>query len=227
MNNFDIILLDFDDTLWARNLNNASNLENSLDNIKLLNELAKKVDCKIISGNTYDGIREKISKVISLNDLNFDIWADANSVLYRKDERCGFIEDFSIDRYKEVIFKFLNKYKLKYYTYGYPELVNIKIKPLNDLERDLLVDLFNENIKIGVSAFKTGTTTVDILSSLNYKDNLFYTKWFKDFYKKKSLYIGDECYNGNDKRICKKCTEYINVENVKETNTVLKLLLSE
>ena len=202
MNNFDIILLDFDDTLWARNLNNASNLENSLDNIKLLNELAKKVDCKIISGNTYDGIREKISKVISLNDLNFDIWADANSVLYRKDERCGFVKDFSIDKKKEVIFEFLNKYNLKYYVYGYPEVVNIKIKPLNELERNLLVDLFNSYDKSyknqifkGTLAFKTGTTTVDILSSLNYKDCLFDTKWFKDFYKKKSLNICDECYN--------------------------------
>ena len=230
MNNFDIILFDFDDTLWARDLNIKDNFEISVENIGLLNKLAKNIDCKIISGNTYDIIRKKLFTVEDPENFNFDIWADANSTLYKHDEKCAFINDFSIDTCKETIFNFLNKYNLKYQTYGYPDVVNIKIKPLNDLERNLLVDLFNlykRQVGISALAYKTGTTTVDILSTKNRKDKLLETEYFKNFSAKKSLYVGDECYNGNDKDICKKCSEYINVQDVKETNTLLKLLLGE
>lgn len=229
MNNFDIILFDFDDTLWARKTDNDS-LITSIENICLLNKLAKNVNCTIISGNTYDVIRKKLFMAIDYCDFNFDIWADANSTLYKHDEKCAFIDDFSIDTCKETIFNFLNKYNLKYQIYGYPDVVNIKIKPLNELERNLLVDLFNSykrQVGIRAWAYKTGTTTVDILSTKNRKDKLLETEYFKNFSAKKSLYVGDECYNGNDKDICKKCSEYINVQDVRETNTLLKLLLGE
>ena len=231
MNRFDLILFDFDDTLWARDLNTEGNLDISIENIKLLNKLSKQVPCKIISGNTYDSIRKKINMVIPITLTNFSIWADANSALYYGDNRKGFIEDFSIDDCKDVICEFLNKYSLKYYLYGYPEVVNIKIKPLNELERNLLVDLFNnKTYDMNISktfAFKTGKTTVDILSKSNSKDKLLETRYFEYFNEQKSLYIGDECNNGNDTLICKKCSEYLNVANVKETNTILKMLLGD
>lgn len=230
MNRFDLILFDFDDTLWARDLNIEDNLDISIENIKLLNELSKQVPCKIISGNTYDSIRKKINMVIPITLTNFSIWADANSTLYYGDNRKGFIEDFSIDDCKDVICEFLNKYNLKYYLYGYPEVVNVKIKPLNELERNLLVDLFNfykRQVGIRAWAYKTGTTTVDILSTKNSKDRLLETKYFEYFNEQISLYIGDECNNGNDTLICKKCSEYLNVNNVKETNTILKMLLGD
>lgn len=230
MNNFDIILFDFDDTLWARDPNIKDNLEVSIENIRLLNKLAKNIDCEIISGNTYDIIRKKLFIVENPENFNFDIWADANSTLYKHDKKYAFINDFSIDTCKETIFNFLNKYNLKYQAYGYPDVVNVKIKPLNDLERNLLVDLFNfykRQVGIRAWAYKTGTTTVDILSTKNRKDKLLETEYFKNFSAKNSLYVGDECYNGNDKDICKKCSEYINVQNVRETNTLLKLLLGE
>lgn len=229
MNNFDTILFDFDDTLWARKTDNDS-LVTSIENICLLNRLAKNTDCAIISGNTYDVIRKKLFMAIDYYNFNFDVWADANSTLYRNDKRCIFIDDFSIDTCKDTIFNFLNKYNLKYQAYGYPDVVNVKIKPLNDLERNLLVDLFNfykRQVGIRAEAFKTGTTTVDILSTKNRKDKLLETEYFKDFSTKKSLYVGDECYNGNDEDICKRCSEYINVRDVRETNTLLKLLLGE
>lgn len=227
MNNFDVILFDFDDTIWARKIDYEDNLKVSIENVKLLNNLAKNIDCKIISGNTYDIIRKKLFIVENPENFNFDIWADANTTLYKHDKKCAFIDDFSIDTCKEIIFNFLNKYNLKYQAYGYPDVVNVKIKPLNDLERNLLVDLFNSykrQVGIRAWAFKTGTTTVDILSTKNRKDKLLETEYFKNFNVKKSLYVGDECYNGNDEDICKKCSEYINVRDVKETNTILKLL---
>ena len=231
MNNFDLILFDFDDTLWARDLNKDDNLDISIENIKLLNRLSESIPCKIISGNTYASIRNKINIVMPITSTNFSIWADANSTLYLKDEKKGFIKDFSIDDCKEIICNFLNSYNLNYYLYGYPEVVNIKIKPLNELERNLLVDLFNNstyNMNISKTyAFKTGKTTVDILSKSNSKDKLLETEYFKYFNEQKSLYIGDECNNGNDTLICKKCSEYLNVDSVKETNTILKMLLGD
>lgn len=230
MDSFDYILLDFDDTLWARNIENADTLQISKNNIELLNKLSKTTNCSIISGNTYSSIRQKVKQAIQLKDQLFNIWADANSTLYIKDVKKGFIDDFSIDEYKDSIFKFLNGYNLRYSTFGYPDLVNIKIKPLNNLERSLLLDLFNiykDKHNLKAKAFKAGTTTIDILSENNSKVHLLESKWFLDFNIKKSLYIGDECYNGNDKDICKKCSEYINVQDVKETNTLLKLLVGD
>ena len=230
MNKFDIILFDFDDTLWARDTSSESDYLLSRDNILLLNKLAKSNVCTIVSGNTYDTIRKKIEKAVNLVDINFDIWADANSTLYKRDEKKAFIEDFSIDDEKEAIEDFLQIYELHGISYGYPKTTNIKIKPLNNLERNLLVTCFNDyatDNKLISRAFKTGTTTVDILSKNNSKENVLKSNFFKGFDSWKSLYIGDECYNGNDKDICNICTEYINVSNIKETNTLLKLLLGE
>ena len=50
MNNFDVILFDFDDTLWARKTDNDS-LVISIENICLLNRLAKNVNCAALWQN--------------------------------------------------------------------------------------------------------------------------------------------------------------------------------
>lgn len=230
MNKFDIILFDFDDTLWARNTSSESDYLMSKDNVLLLNKLARSKVCSVISGNTYDTIRKKIEQIIDPTKVIFDIWADANSTLYKQDEKRAFIEEFSIDSEKKIIEDFLQIYNLRGVSYGYPKTTNIKIKPLNDLERNLLITCFNDYaVDNGLisRAFKTGTTTVDILSKNNSKENVLKSDFFKGFSSWKSLYIGDECYNGNDRDICNACTEYINVSSVKETNTLLKLLLGE
>ena len=87
MSKFDIILFDFDDTLWARDTSSESDYLLSRDNILLLNKLAKSNVCTVISGNAYDTIRKKIEKafpeVVELCALS----GNGLSVLEKKAEK--------------------------------------------------------------------------------------------------------------------------------------------
>ena len=223
MNKFDIILFDFDDTLWARDTSSESDYLLSRDNILLLNKLAKSNVCTIISGNAYDTIRKKIEKAVNLADVNFDIWADANSNLYINGKVVKNIESHAItvgDSWKLTQASFKYNLHSRCEFIGNPT-VNVKIKPLTELERSLLCDVINSSGLKNSIAVATGKTTVDILSTTNTKLNTL------DDLEGSILYIGDEVDKGNDKDIACACDAYVKVEDVEETNTLLQLLIKK
>ena len=86
---FDKILFDFDDTVFSRD---SIGEEISIENVKLLNAISDKA--VIISGNSYRSIREKLKRIYGpeLEGWNIDVWADANSILYRNDRQTRIIE---------------------------------------------------------------------------------------------------------------------------------------
>ena len=221
--NYDKILFDFDDTIWARK--KVEKLENiSMENIKLINdELYDKAI--IISGNSFDSIKEKLEKVYcQIDKIKVDIWADANSTLFKNGKIADIIEDFIIsEKAKPIIDKFANKFKLNVKAVGLKP-VNYKIKPLSKLEREMAVELLNIKSQNLFKANITGTTTVDILSCKNDKSVIFD---HCNLSGRKTLFIGDELKFGNDMEISKRCSQTLEVKNVFETNLILKLLIGD
>lgn len=218
---YDHILFDFDDTLYSRSADKKSY---SYSNLNLLKELRELVDVEIISGNTYKSIEDKLIPVYGLNASNYPkIWADANSNLYINGKVVKSIESHAItaaDSWK--LTQATIKYKLhnKCDFIGNPT-VNVKIKPLTELERSLLCDVINNLGLEHSTAVATGKTTVDILSTTNTKLNTL------DDLEGSILYIGDEVDKGNDKDIAYACDAYVKVEDVEETNTLLQLLIKK
>lgn len=218
---YDHILFDFDDTLYSRSADKKSY---SYSNLNLLKELRELVDVEIISGNTYKSIEDKLIPVYGLNASNYPkIWADANSNLYINGKVVKSIESHAItagDSWK------LTQATIKYELHnkcdfiGNPT-VNVKIKPLTELERSLLCDVINNLGLEHSTAVATGKTTVDILSTTNTKLNTL------DDLEGSILYIGDEVDKGNDKDIAYACDAYVKVEDVEETNTLLQLLIKK
>ncbi len=221
---YDKILFDFDDTIWARSKTD-SNLALSSENMQLINDnLADKA--VIVSGNSYNSIKDKLAGIYGdkLEGLKVDIWADANSSLYRQDKLVDFMDKFVLDsRAKTCVDQLANDYGFTVEEVGY-KTVNYKIKPLSSLERKLLVDLIKTKYKKHFKADITGKTTVDILSTNNSKKGVFE---HCNFGKLKTLFIGDELKDGNDSSIAKLCNKMIEVKNVAETNTILKLLIGD
>ena len=223
---FDKYIFDFDDTIWSR-YDHGNSIETSKENLREIND--KLGDrAIIISGNTYSSIRKKLlSTFDDLSSIKFDIWADANTTLYESDIKIDFIKSLSIDDVSDDIISIINKrYNLPAIKYGYPECVNIKIKPLQELERSLLVDVLNECLFVSnkfnkCKAIKAGNTTVDILHKDNDKEVLFD---YMGLNKYNTLYVGDEIDFGNDKNIAAKCTDCIRVNNIFDTKGVLKLI---
>ena len=117
-----------------------------------------------------------------------------------------------------------DKYDLSCTLLGYPEVSNIKIKPLNNLERSILVDLLNEYVFKYLHiddcmAVATGKTTVDIVSIYNNKLAVL------DFIRgDKCLYLGDEVTSGNDREIAEACYNSICISDISETRLILELL---
>ena len=220
---YDKIIFDFDDTIWARK--KVEKLENvSMENIKLIND--KLYDKAIIvSGNSFDSIKEKLEKVYDrIDKIKVDIWADANSTLFKNGKIADFIEDFVIsEKAKPIIDRFVNKFKLNVKVVGVKP-VNYKIKPLSSLEREMAVELLNIKSKNLFKANITGTTTVDILSCKNDKSVIFD---HCNLNGQKTLFIGDELKFGNDVEISKRCSKTLEVKNVFETNLILKLLIGD
>lgn len=220
----DKLVLDFDDTIWARNYKQSEILNNySVDNIKLLNDVFKDRAC-IISGNTIGSIRNKLYGVYGtdLSGFNVDIWADANTTLYKHDKLYSAIDTLALPSNLDKVLEYTErKFNIEF---DYVNKFNYKIKYLTELERNLLVCVLNnafESFGLDAIAIKAGTTTVDIVNKYNTKDKVFYAA---DLGKYKTLYIGDEVDSGNDKSISEKCTYKIHTSGVEETNAVLKLL---
>ena len=223
LSDYDKIIFDFDDTLWSRN---EDLLEISIDNIKRLNTLKEKA--LIVSGNSYKSIKTKLSRIYGSGLDAFDvyIWADANSTLFKNNNPINYAEDLLIDKkYIGDIIKFLNSLDMSDFEINDTDHpAYIKIKPLSELERTLLVALIDTKFSdYAIKAMKTGYTTIDIISQNNTKGKLF-TDVIDPNRELKTLYLGDEIDSGNDKDISKLCSQCIRVASVKDTNIILKLL---
>ncbi len=222
---YDHILFDFDDTLYSRSDDKKVISYNNLYDVKFLKD---RVDVKIVSGNTYSSIENKLIAVYGTDTSTYpDIWADANSCLYVDGKIVNYINTHRILDYQKVLDILKNYEELNDKIHevagldlnGY-YLFNIKIKPLTDLERKLLCDILNKSDLNDVVAIPTGKTTVDILSTNNSKANTL--KGLDG----KVLYIGDEIDKGNDRSIALACDSYIKVTDVEETSVLLQLLCS-
>ena len=222
---YDHILFDFDDTLYSRSDDKKVISYNNLYDVKFLKD---RVDVKIVSGNTYSSIENKLIAVYGNDTSTYpDIWADANSCLYVNVKIVNYIDTHRILDYQKVLDILKNYEELNDKIHevagldlnGY-YLFNIKIKPLTDLERKLLCDILNKSDLNDVVAIPTGKTTVDILSTNNSKANTL--KGLDG----KVLYIGDEIDKGNDRSIALACDSYIKVTDVEETSVLLQLLCS-
>lgn len=222
---YDHILFDFDDTLYSRSDDKKVVSYNNLYDVKFLKD---RVDVKIVSGNTYSSIENKLIAVYGTDTSTYpDIWADANSCLYVDGKIVNYIDTHKILDYQKVLDILKNYEELNDKIHevagldldGY-YLFNIKIKPLTDLERKLLCDILNKSDLNNVVAIPTGKTTVDILSTNNSKANTL--KGLDG----KVLYIGDEIDKGNDRSIALACDSYIKVTDVEETSVLLQLLCS-
>lgn len=223
LSHYDKIIFDFDDTLWSRN---EDLLEISIDNIKRLNTFGDKA--LIVSGNSYISIRKKLSRIYGSGLDSFDIciWADANSTLFKNNNPINYAKDLLIDKsYIKDIVEFLYSLDIPDFEINdknYPAY--IKIKPLSELERSLLVSLIDIKFSdYAIKAMKTGYTTVDIISKNNTKGKLF-TDAIDPNKEMTTLYLGDEIDSGNDEDISKLCSQRIRVASVKDTNIILKLL---
>jgi hydroxymethylpyrimidine pyrophosphatase-like HAD family hydrolase len=224
LSSYDKIILDFDDTLWSRS---SELIDISIENIKLLNQF--KDLAMIISGNSYNSIKAKLSRIYGtdLEDFCIDVWAESNSVLFNNNQPVKYAEDLLIDtKYIPDIVEFLANLgvtDIEINDNDHPAF--IKIKPLSELERTLLIALIDEKFSTyNIKAVKAGYTTVDIIGSANTKGKL-YTEILPDYKNLHTLYLGDEIDGGNDEDISKLCSHSIHVSSVKDTNIILKLLL--
>lgn len=220
---YDKIIFDFDDTLWSRS---EKLIDISIDNIKRLNALKDKA--LIVSGNSYKSIRTKLSRIYGsgLDAFNVCIWADANSTLFKNNNPISYAKDLLLnEKYIKGIIDFFHSLDMPDFEINnsnYPAY--IKIKPLSELERTLLVALIDLKFsEYAIKATKTGYTTVDITSQSNTKGKLFSSMIDPDS-NLTTLYLGDEIDSGNDKDISELCSQCIRVTSVKDTNIILKLL---
>lgn len=222
------ILLDFDDTIWARNYKSSEiDRKISIDNLEMLNKMANKI--LIVSGNTYLSISKKLFEVFGTNleDCELNIWADVNARNYYKNEVKSTIEDFVLPLDKvDTVTNILNTLGIAYTFDNEKSVINIKVKSLSDLERTLLCAYLNESVfsREALSNFvakKTGKATVDIVAKTNTKKAVFD---YLNLSKENTLYIGDEIDSGNDRDIAYACNNFVNVVNVNETNFILKLI---
>lgn len=227
---YDSIIFDFDDTIWARDYKtNSTNRKISIENVKMVNSIN---DALIVSGNVYSGIAKKLFEVFgtNLNDCNLNIWADVNSRYYFKNEVKSTIKDFIISKENVgYITDLLTTLNIPYTVDNKEEVINIKIVALSELERTLLSTYLNEHIFSNEKlnnciAKKTGRTTVDIMTKTNSKKAVFD---YLNLKNKKTLYIGDEIDSGNDRDIAYSCTHFVNVVDVNETNFILRLLIGD
>lgn len=231
LDEYDRVLLDFDDTIWARGANDDARLMKfSRDNVELVAELKDKA-C-IISGNSYDSIARKLATVYGADTSKFeaDVWADANSALFRKGARVDVIPELMITGNIQRLGQYL------YDTYRIASTVNdfeypscVKIKPLSALDQILVSNYLNDYLLAATGlgfcrAIPTGKTTVDIVSRNNNKVAVL-TRANID--PDNCLYIGDETDNGNDHDISGRCGCSVHTSGVQETYALLKLLLNK
>lgn len=223
------LFFDFDDTLWPRKGDEAI----GIDNLRLVNQLKQPV--VIVTGNTWASMESKIGGAIgSIYEFHPDVWADVNSRLVCEGNTVTVLDYLAIDNSVMTLVDLLID------KYGLPVTINnisfagsqiitcIKIKPLNQTTRVLLLDLLNNYLiplyakDANIEARITGTTTVDIVNKSNNKVEVL------DYYDSDTpvfrTYIGDEIDSGNDVEIAEACTNSIHVQDAYETNLILRIL---
>lgn len=217
LENIKNIVLDFDDTIYARNATDE-NKQTSKKILALLKNI--EIPISIISGNTYEKIVDVFNELgIDFHDMM--ICANANSVIYHNNTSRE-IESFNISNYVEQIKNMVfEKYGLRA---TYSDDFHIKYWNLSELERRLLSEILNKFFKDSdcpCRADLTGRSTIDVMSVNNNKADVL-----KNLGKDLNgvLYIGDEIYGGNDKSITSVCNNFVNVENIDETLCVLKAI---
>lgn len=220
---FKQILFDFDDTIWARD----NKLESvSIENTRLVNDLKNAV---IVSGNSFESIRKKLSQVYGseLGGFDLDVWADANACLFRKGNRVDVIKELMITNDPNPLIQHLaSTYGIKCTPNDEHIVTCLKIKPLSPLDQCLVSNYLNDYLLAaaglnGCIASPTGKTTVDIVSANNNKAYVL-LRVTDDF--QSVLYVGDEIDSGNDQKISQLCGHAIHTHDVKEASVVLKLL---
>lgn len=221
---YDNVFIDFDDTLWSRDSNTSEELKDI--STKNINLLSKVQDALVITGNSYDSLKDVLSTIDNI------VWADANSVAYHRGRVCNMVEN-NIFSEKDIvtISTYLNMevicgdMKLSTNNRFFPTF--LKIKPIKDtLARKMLCEKVNKFLDKYIRdamAICSGRTTIDVVKRSNSKVQVF----DKVSPKGNSLYIGDEIDEGNDKEIAKKCTHCIEVKDVYETNLILRLLIDD
>lgn len=222
-NNPDIVYFDFDDTLYTRK-RDYKKIAVSKHNLSLLNELSKQKKVVITSGNKFSHIDERAIDVVN-NNNKIDIWADGGLICYNAGKYCKHV--LAIDT-KDTIQIETFLHMLGYWSLvtfrGYRDVTTcINIKPLENDERINLCKHINRFLKtsnINCEAKVTGTTSIDI-TPIGATKKLILDQYSSYI----SLYIGDECHDGNDVEISEGCNLFINVQDVYETNLILKLLL--
>ena len=213
---YDKVLLDFDDTLVSRQRKYS---EASKENLNLIQD---NMNIIIISGNSYNSLRESCSLYdMDISKIKNEIWANVNSDKYimgkiKESLKENELKDFdTVKKLIPVTFQEKTDYSCKYC---------IKIKPLTNGERIKLSKLLNKLFstkKINAIALKTGKTTIDIINPYNKKKTVYYKEKFNIY---KTLYIGDEISYGSDRDIALCCNKSLEVNNPRETNIILKLL---
>lgn len=224
---FDKVLIDFDNTICARN----SETDNVITGENLV-EISKSKKYIIVSGNDYKtSIFPTLKQYFgeTLYAFQNDVWADASSVLYVMGKKIdvipsNIISSFDVEKVNRILEL---QFSIKPTSNDVETTTCLKIKPLSELERNLLRSYLNNYLfsTIGVfdlKAIKAGRTTIDIVKQENTKKTVFDYMGFSSW---KTLYIGDELMDfGNDCEIAKCCTMAIQVEDIYETNLILKLL---
>lgn len=227
------LIFDFDDTLWARGASTSYEdrilMQYSRNNIQLINEMQDKA--VIVSGNSYASIQKKLSTIYGsdVSEFGVDVWADANSMLFKHGERIHVIPELVIkENTKPLIEYLINKYGITVTQNDIQTPTCLKIKPLSRLDQVLLADYLNNYVLdacglTSTRAIPAGLSTVDIITRKNNKsvvlDHI-------NIDNSKALYIGDEIDQGNDAEISYKCGNSIHTSGIQETNALLRLLLN-
>lgn len=231
------LFIDFDDTLFSRNIYDSSL---SCRNIDMLYTLSKIMNICILSGNSFKHIEDNINKCINkeiLNSKNVSIWADACAIQYRYSISSIILQQLMINDTENVLKLILDnglddilkKLNVKISLRGIKDNIScINFKPLNELAKYFLRDQFNryfEDYHYDLIAKEIGNTSLDIVRPMNSK-TLAYKIECADYNMKENndhLFIGDDP-QGNDKEMFDICENSICVNSIQETYILLKMI---
>lgn len=231
ISDFDAIYVDFDDTLWARD---QKLLKVSKDNIKKINEINTGNKFTIVSGNSYESIQKKLYTVFGsdLKEFNIPVWADCATTLYIKNHPIKKIDikhtieisDIVIDRINELLGDVKDLVEVKKIVNGFGEVVNVKIRGLEDTVRKLLHQVLEQEFGKVLDVKMTGKTTIDITAKFLNKTYALIADGIVENEDIKTLYIGDEFDSGNDKEISEACSVCLHTNGALDTAIFLELL---
>lgn len=235
---------DFDDTLYSRD---PEHKEISDINLDLLNKIGSYdgQTCVVITGNDYDTIHKKLVRKYgsNLSDsvIKFTIFADGGIVKYYNGKVNYRDKNFLLQGVSSLLLylKNLGIPDEKIFLRGdWPQqninkLTCIGIKPLTEIEKNLLIELLNiyfKNMNLPNVAKKIGLTGIDILHKDTNKVKII-NHYCLDVKQKnsqcKKLYVGDELEDGNDKEIAAECDYTYNVKSPYDTNILLSVILED